>query len=129
MRQSITAAANLDAGSKTSEGQSIQALAWRHLLNKTTAVIGLVIIVILVLTALLADVIAPYSPTAMFEDDTMSAPTLRHPMGTDLLGRDTFSRVVHGSRVSLYVGVLSPLLALALGVPLGIQASYVYPAG
>ncbi len=121
-------AATIDSGStvtrKATAGKSLQALAWRQLLRKKTAVAGLIIIAALVLTAVLANLLAPYGPTEMFSEETMSPPTARHWMGTDLLGRDVFSRVIHGSRVSLYVGVLSPILALILGIPLGIMAGF-----
>lgn len=124
MRQAITVDHRIGDASQVASGKSLQALAWRQLLRKRTAIVGLVIIAGLVLTALLATLIAPYSPTEMFEEETMSPPSWRHFMGTDLLGRDVFSRVVHGSRVSLYVGVLSPIFALILGVPLGIVAGF-----
>lgn len=124
MRQTTTVAKGLDVVSRTPVSKSLQVLAWRQLLRKKTAVVGLVIIATLVLTALLADLVAPYGPTELFSEEAMSSPSRTHPMGTDLLGRDVFSRVVHGSRVSLYVGVLSPLLALVLGVPLGIVAGF-----
>ena len=96
-----------------------------HRLRKsTTAVIGVVIVVALVLVALLADVLAPGSPIASDQNRTFARPSLDHPLGTDQLGRDMLSRVIHGTRVSLAVGVSSVVLALFLGVPLGMIAGY-----
>src|SRR5438094_618326 len=98
-------------------------MAWRQLWRKHTALAGLGIIVMLVLTALLADVLAPYNPTAT-GGEPMSPPTWQHPLGTDMLGRDMLSRVIHGSRIALYVGVLSLVLAIFVGIPLGIIAGF-----
>jgi peptide/nickel transport system permease protein len=96
-----------------------------HRLRKsTTAVIGFFIVVALVLVALLADVLAPDSPIASDQTQTFARPSLDHPLGTDQLGRDMLSRVIHGTRVSLAVGVSSVVLALFLGVPLGLIAGY-----
>ena len=124
MRQAVAIDSGIEVTRKSTSGKSLQALAWRQLLRKKTAVVGLIIIAMLILTAVLANLIAPYGPTEMFGEETMSPPTVRHWMGTDLLGRDVFSRVIHGSRVSLYVGVLSPILALILGIPLGVIAGF-----
>jgi peptide/nickel transport system permease protein len=106
------------------QGRSLYALAWRRLLRKRTALVGLAIIVLLALTAASADLIAPYGPTAIFSQEAMSPPGWAHPMGTDLLGRDVLSRVIHGSRVSIYVGVFSLVLAIVLGIPLGVIAGF-----
>jgi len=95
----------------------------RRLRRSKTALVGLAIIVLLFLVAALADVIAPYSPIQT-TPQSISVPTWEHPMGTDLLGRDVFSRVIHGSRVSVYVGVVSILLAILVGIPLGLTAGF-----
>jgi len=99
--------------------------AIRRLRKSTTAVIGAVIVVVLVLVALFADVLAPMSPIVSDQNTTFARPSLDHPLGTDQLGRDMLSRVIHGSRVSLVVGVSSVVLALFVGVPLGLIAGYV----
>jgi len=95
----------------------------RRLRRSKTAIAGLAIIVLLFLVAALADVIAPYSPIQT-TPQSISVPTWEHPMGTDLLGRDVFSRVIHGSRVSVYVGVVSILLAILVGIPLGLTSGF-----
>lgn len=105
-------------------GQSLQKLAWRQLWRKHTAIVGVGIIVVLVLTAVLADVLAPYDPTATGSGAPMLLPQWQHPLGTDMLGRDMLSRVIHGSRVAIYVGVLSLVLAVLVGIPLGVISGF-----
>src|SRR5262249_31594632 len=96
----------------------------RRLRRSTTAVIGAVIVLLLVVTALFADVLAPMSPTANDQTRTFARPSWDHPLGTDQLGRDMLSRVIYGTRISLLVGVSSVLLALFVGVPFGMIAGY-----
>ena len=103
--------------------RSMWVITLRRLRRSKTAVVGMVVIVLLLLLATLADVVAPYSPTQTTLD-SISPPTLQHLMGTDLLGRDILSRVIHGSRVSVYVGVVSILLAIIIGIPLGTVAGF-----
>jgi peptide/nickel transport system permease protein len=95
----------------------------RRLRRSKTAMLGLGIVLLLFLVATLADVLAPYSPTQT-TPASLTIPTWQHLMGTDLLGRDVFSRVLHGSRVSVYVGVVSILLAIVVGIPLGMVAGF-----
>lgn len=104
--------------------ESPLAQAARRLRRSKTAVIGLAVVVGLILVAVLADVLAPQSPTASDQTRTFQRPSWEHPLGTDQLGRDMLSRVIHGSRISLAVGVSSVLLALFVGVPLGLLAGY-----
>ena len=104
--------------------ESPTAEAVRRLRKSLTAVVGAAIVAGLVVVALLADVLAPKSPIASDQTRTFQRPSLTAPLGTDQLGRDMLSRVVHGSRISLAVGAASVLLALVLGVPLGLMAGY-----
>jgi peptide/nickel transport system permease protein len=105
-----------------SESPAAQAI--RRLRRSTTAQVGVVIVALLVVVAALADVLAPASPVASDQTRTFQAPSWEHPLGTDQLGRDMLSRLVHGTRVSLAVGVSSVLLALLLGVPVGLMAGF-----
>src|SRR5262249_60425099 len=100
------------------------AQALRRLRKSKTALFGGVIAMALVLVALFADVLAPHSPTASDQGHTFEAPSRAYPLGTDQLGRDMLSRLIHGSRISLAVGVASVLLALFVGVPLGLVAGF-----
>jgi peptide/nickel transport system permease protein len=105
-----------------SESPLVQGL--RRLRRSTTALVGAGIAVALVLVAIFADVLAPYSPIASDQTKTFQRPSWDHPLGTDQLGRDMLSRIIHGTRISLAVGVSSVLLALVAGVPFGLIAGY-----
>jgi ABC-type dipeptide/oligopeptide/nickel transport system permease subunit len=96
----------------------------RRLRRSTTALIGVAIVGLLVLVAAFADVLAPTSPIVSDQANTFATPSWEHPLGTDQLGRDMLSRVIHGTRISLLVGVSSVLLALFVGVPLGLMAGF-----
>jgi peptide/nickel transport system permease protein len=96
----------------------------RRLRRSTTAVAGAGIVAVLLVVALFADVLAPGSPTMNDQTRTFASPSWDHPLGTDQLGRDMLSRVIHGTRLSLLVGVSSVLLALFVGVPFGMIAGY-----
>lgn len=125
MRQAVaveTAPRMASAAKKRS--QNLYVLTLRQLVRKRTALFGLVLIVLLVLTAILADVLAPHSPIETYVEHTMVPPSLDFPLGTDMLGRDVLSRVIHGTRVSLYVGVLSLVLAIFVGIPLGVVSGF-----
>lgn len=86
--------------------------------------IGAVIVLFLIAVALFASQIAPYDPIDQGASRFIP-PNSEHWMGTDSLGRDIASRVIHGARVSLYVGLISVAIALILGTTIGIVAGYV----
>jgi peptide/nickel transport system permease protein len=109
-------------GAVSSEGPLWQAV--RRLRKSTTALIGVGIVAVLLFVAAFADVLAPQSPIVSDQTMTFARPSWDHPLGTDQLGRDMLSRVIHGTRVSLAVGVSSVLLALFAGVPLGLIAGF-----
>ncbi len=96
----------------------------RRLRRSTTALIGAAIVAVLLVVALFADVLAPQSPITSDQTHTFERPSWDYPLGTDQLGRDMLSRIIHGSRISLAVGVSSVLLALFVGVPFGMIAGY-----
>lgn len=100
------------------------ALAARRIKHSYTALFGLGIVILLILVAIFADVLAPYSPTNNAPDKTFQQPNSTHLLGTDQFGRDMLSRIIHGSRVSLAVGLSSVLLAVFVGVPLGVIAGF-----
>jgi peptide/nickel transport system permease protein len=98
---------------------------WRSIRHNPLGLTGGVLLLIVVLTGLLAPVIAPYGPAEVHFDAPFQAPgTVGYIMGTDDLGRDIFTRMVYGIRVSLQVGLLSVLLAVVIGTPLGLLAGY-----
>ncbi len=96
----------------------------RRLSKNSSAVIGFVVAALLVLMAVFAPLIAPYSPTKQDLTHTRKAPSLQHIMGTDELGRDVFSRIVWGSRFSLSIGFLAVLIGTAIGMVFGAMAGY-----
>ena len=95
-----------------------------RLRRRPMAVAGLTVATLFVLVALFAPLVAPYDPAATNFSHVLEGPSAAHIMGTDDLGRDTFSRVVFGARASLEAGVLATLLALVVAVPLGLVAGY-----
>ena len=103
---------------------------WNDFRRNRGAVIGLAIIVALVLLALLADVVAPHSPIEQFRDATLAPPmwqaggSSKFILGTDPVGRDMLSRLIHGARLSLVIGLVSVTLSLSIGVVLGLIAGF-----
>jgi peptide/nickel transport system permease protein len=89
-----------------------------------TALFGLVFLSFMILVALLADLIAPYSFSEQNLLNTLATPSLEHPFGTDEFGRDVLSRIIYGSRISLLVGFISVGIALVFGGLLGAAAGY-----
>lgn len=97
---------------------------WHKFKRRKTAVIAAVFIVLLILTAVFAPQIAPYDP---FETDyslSMMPPSAEHLAGTDVYGRDIFSRIIYGSRISLSVGFTSVLVGALVGVTLGLISGF-----
>jgi dipeptide transport system permease protein len=103
---------------------------WRDFRRNRGAVVGLVVVVLLVSCALFADLIAPYSPAEQFRDATLARPSLTPVggqvflLGTDEVGRDILSRLIHGTRLSLFIGLVSVGLASSGGVLLGLVAGF-----
>ena len=99
-----------------------QPLAWlRHDLR---AALSLAFLAALLLLALTAPLIAPYPVTAQDVDNTLAGPSAQHLLGTDDLGRDVFSRMVHGAAATLYASALAVGIAVLLGLPVGLLAGY-----
>jgi peptide/nickel transport system permease protein len=86
--------------------------------------IGFSILAVLVLVAIFAPWIAPHPPDQIDASQILAPPSAQHLFGTDVLGRDVLSRVLYAFRVSLFVAVGSTILALLIGVPLGLLAGY-----
>lgn len=117
------------AAPKEGDGPGLLALG-RELWHDKAGLIGLCVIVALILMAILAPVLAPYDPADQSLRDRLTPPVWQeggswdHVLGTDHLGRDMLSRVIHGSRISLIVGAAVVLLAGGFGVALGLVAGY-----
>lgn len=104
--------------------QSQAAIVWRQLRRNPTAIIGGVIVALLILIALAAPLIAPYDPLQQNFQEALSPPSSKHFFGTDDVGRDLFSRVVYGTRISLRVGLVAVAIGGGLGVLLGMLAGF-----
>lgn len=96
----------------------------KSVLRNRLAALGALIVGLLLVAALLAPWLAPYDPGLQFSDDARQPPSLHYLFGTDTIGRDNFSRILYGTRVSLLVGVASMLLATVAGVTIGLVAGY-----
>jgi peptide/nickel transport system permease protein len=109
------------AGANATHGwRRLAFLAGRHLLGS----IGLVIMVLFVLTALFADVLARFDPLSVDSAQALARPSSLHWMGTDPFGRDVWSRIIHGARISLAVGIGSTALGGSIGVIVGLTSGY-----
>lgn len=103
---------------------------WYYFRENTGAVAGLGVIVIVVLAAVFADVIAPHAPAAQYRDAFLLPPawveggSWTYPLGTDAVGRDILSRIIHGSRFSLAIGTIVITLSLSVGIAIGLVAGF-----
>jgi len=97
-------------------------ITWRKLKKSKLAVAGLGIVLFMSMVALLAPVIAPYDPR--WKGIARSPPTMKHVFGTDSLGRDMLSLIMHGARISLFVGLSAVFIEIVLGVGIGMIAGY-----
>jgi len=103
---------------------------WRYFSSNRGAMIGLGILILLICVALGADVLAPHLPTAQFHEFHRAPPfwlvggTSQFLLGTDDIGRDILSRIMHGARVSMTVGFLVVILAIVTGIILGLIAGF-----
>src|SRR5438067_5359374 len=98
--------------------------AWRQRARNHAAMAGAVLLVVLAVVALAAPLIAPYGPAEQDYDHVLEGSSISHPFGTDNFGRDIFSRVLYGARISLSVGVLGVCLGLLVGGILGLVAGH-----
>ena len=96
----------------------------KRVLNTRGAGFGLGITALMIVLAVLADAVAPYSPADQDYDAILNSPTPAHWMGTDNLGRDNLSRIIFGSRVSIQAGIVAVSIAVIVGTLLGIAAGY-----
>jgi dipeptide transport system permease protein len=103
---------------------------WASFQENKGAVAGLIVLALIVLIAAFADVIAPHSPLAQFREAVRLPPAWYEggnwafPLGTDALGRDMLSRIMHGARYSLFIGVSVMLVSIVCGIALGLAAAF-----
>jgi peptide/nickel transport system permease protein len=108
------------ATDKVSRGQAV----WEAIKRKPLGAASAALIILLVLTALFADVLAPYDPLAARPEIRLAAPAWEHPFGTDDIGRDVLSRIIYGSRISLWVGLLAVGIGTVAGTIIGLMSGY-----
>ncbi|SPH23758.1 Glutathione transport system permease protein GsiD [Defluviimonas aquaemixtae] len=96
----------------------------RKILREPLGAFGLSLVIIVVVGAVFADLLASWDPTRLNPRDRFQGPSATHLFGTDQLGRDLFSRVLHGGRIALSVAIGATALSLAIGAVLGLIAGY-----
>ncbi len=98
--------------------------AWRRFRSNRLALFGLVVVILLILTALFADLIVPYDPIYQFRGMRGAAPSAEHWLGSDYNGRDLLSRIIAGTQIALMVGLGATFLQVIIGVFVGAAAGY-----
>lgn len=113
-----------EAGISNADSSSLFKDAWKRFRKNKLAMFSLIVILLLTVVAVFAPVIAPCDP---YEQDVLNkfaSPSWEHLLGTDNFGRDIFSRIIYGARVSLSVGVVAEAIAVTIGVIVGVTAGY-----
>lgn len=96
----------------------------KFIVTKPLGAAGGAIILVMMLTAIFADVLAPYDPHAMNQRVQFTAPSTNHWFGTDEFGRDLFTRIVYGARIALFIGLTAAFLGATAGALLGVVSAY-----
>jgi peptide/nickel transport system permease protein len=97
---------------------------WRRMRRNHLAMVGLGVMTLIILTAIFADIVAPYGYREQNLSRIIESPSRDHLLGTDDLGRDIFSRIIHGTRISLLVGLVAVSISVIVGGSLGAMAGY-----
>lgn len=103
---------------------------WYYFSENKGAVAGLFVIVVVVLSAIFADVVAPHSPAQQYRDNFLAPPvweeggSAQFLLGTDAVGRDILSRIIHGARYSLFIALIVVTISLTFGVSIGLAAGF-----
>ena len=120
------ATASAPAATLAAEPESIGRLhaLWTTIRRKPLGAVSAAIIAVLVFTAIFADVLAPYDPLFAAPEHRLLPPSQAHPFGTDDIGRDVLSRIIHGSRISLWVGLLAVGIGTVVGMIIGLVSGY-----
>ena len=104
--------------------QSFSSIAFQQIIKNKQAILGFAVLALLALTAVFAEQIAPYHPYKTNYFNVKQPPSDKHFIGTDELGRDGFSRLIYGTRISLMISVVVVIISMSIGVPLGAIAGY-----
>jgi ABC-type dipeptide/oligopeptide/nickel transport system permease subunit len=122
--ENTTLATPIRARDKDAGRRSELSRSWRRFKRYRPGMAGLVLIGLLVLIAIFAPVLAPYSPESVDTHRLGEGLSWAHPLGFDGIGRDVLSRTIYGTRVALLVGILSTAIAVSIGVTVGATAGY-----
>jgi len=98
--------------------------AWRRFRRHRLSLVGMVIILLFVFGAAAAPILTPYEPDMIDLASTLDAPSPEHLLGNDHLGRDVLTRLLYGTRLSLFVGILATVVGFSVGVPIGAVSGY-----
>ena len=98
--------------------------AVRHFVLNPLSLLGILFITILLLTGVLAPILSPYDPVEISPDRRLTPPNAANWLGTDEVGRDILSRIIHGARISLQIGVTIVFFAAAIGLTIGLISGY-----
>lgn len=112
------------AGEATRPRRTLWGDVWARLRRNRPAVAGLVIIILMYFTAIFAPLIAPYEYDKIDLENVRAGPSLDHPLGTDELGRDVFSRIVWAARSAAFVSIAVTVFGLTLGILFGVSSGY-----
>lgn len=104
---------------------STVSIVWRRLRRNRSAMIALAFILFQIAVAIGAPLIAPYDPVKGIYEDVWQFPNPRHLLGTDDLGRDVLSRIIYGARISYGIGILSQIVIVVIGLPIGALAGLI----
>jgi peptide/nickel transport system permease protein len=118
------ATVGVPSGETSIRGQSEFQIVMHNLVGNKGAVIGFVLMALLVISALLAPVLAPYDPLEISILDRLQPPSAEHLLGTDQIGRDILSRILYGGRLSLVLGFVSVGIGGVIGTVVGLIAGY-----
>jgi peptide/nickel transport system permease protein len=124
MTATVAAPPVLSAPAPPAETISRTRLLWLTLRRKPLGAVSAGIILLLILTAIFASVLAPYDPLETRPDIRLQPPGREHLFGTDDIGRDVLSRIIYGSRISLWVGLLAVGIGTAAGMVIGLLCGY-----
>jgi len=133
MREIPSDMPTLNSGEKTSEPETSWMRLkefWSYFRENKGAVVGLGVVVFVILLAIFADVVAPHSPIEQYRDHFLRPPAWQDGgswqffLGTDAVGRDMLSRLIHGTRYSLFIGCIVVSISLVSGISLGLTAGY-----
>jgi len=113
-----------DFEERTGEQVSRAGALWATIKRKPLGIASAVLIALLVLTAIFAEALSPYDPLAAQPEIRLAPPSWAHPFGTDDIGRDVLSRIIYGSRISLWVGLLAVGIGTLAGMVVGLVSGY-----